>query len=169
MSDDRLAFKAVGPIDVPYQQERGGRVITTDACLAVFEEEDGLGEAKGCYIFAMRSSRGALIPWYVGKTTSGFRRECFTPDKLNKYHRALAMSGHGTPVLVFIVAPKGRGRPNAEGIDQLETHLIQLAAEKNKRLLNKTKKEGRWWFIQGFGQGRGRPNGGAAALTKMMK
>ena len=170
MTDEQFVFVVEGPFEVPFEDEPGGRSIDGDSGRALFQdpEAEGLRASKGCYVFGMRTSRGYVTPWYVGKTTKGdYETECFTPHKLVKYNRALTKVGRGTPVLFFIVHPRSRGKPNAEAIDQLETFLIQLAAVSNSALLNDTKKEGRWWSIRGF-EGHGRPSRAARALARAL-
>jgi hypothetical protein len=165
--EELLAFSVAGPFEVLCQYERGGRIVTADAGPELFERVDSLDDAKGCYVFGIRSGGGTL-PWYVGKTASGFRWECFQPHKLNKYNEAIAKAGYGTPVLYFVVHPANRGRPNRPAIDELEGFLIQAAYIRNPELLNRTRVEGRGWAIQGFGNGRGRPPRSAIELARAL-
>ncbi len=170
MSEDQFSFDVKGPFDVPFDDEPGGRSIDGDCGRALFQnpEAAGLGASKGCYVFGIRASHGLITPWYAGKTTrSDFERECFASHKLVAYNRALTKVSRGTPVLIFIVHPRSRGKPNSEAIRQLESFLIQLAAARNPHLLNKTLKEGRWWAIRGLG-GSGRRNRASKALARTL-
>jgi hypothetical protein len=94
----------------------------------------------GVYIFAIRKKgRGAGVPWYVGinegKHKSSLYREALTPDKLQKYARALAEESTGSALLYFL----SPGDRRSDKIPELETFLIWLARQRNPRLLN-TKK-----------------------------
>jgi len=54
------------------------------------EEDEGLSEAVGCYIFSIRAGKG-ILPWYVGLAEKQpFRKECFTSHKLTHYNDAIA-------------------------------------------------------------------------------
>jgi hypothetical protein len=170
LTEEQFAFGVAGPFDVPFSDEPGGRSIDGDSGRALFQEPEAreLPRGKGCYVFGIRGSYGLVTPWYIGKTSkSDFETECFTSHKLVKYNRALTKTGRGTPVLIFLVHPRSRGKPNSEAIDQLETFMIQLAAKVNPNLLNLTKKEGRWWSIRGF-EGKGRPSLAAKALARTL-
>lgn len=170
MTEDRFTFGVRGPVKVPLEAERGGRSIDGGTGRVLFQDPEakGLSSSKGCYVFGIRTSRGLVMPWYVGKTAKGdFESECFAPHKLVKYNRALMKAGRGTPVLIFVVHPRTRGKPNSTAIDQLETFLTQLAAARNTSLLNDTKKEGRWWSIRGF-EGHGRSGRAAKTLARAL-
>jgi hypothetical protein len=165
--DERLTFGVDGPYEVLTENGRGGRFITAEAGPELFERTEDLGESVGCYVYGLRSG-GGITPWYVGKTTSGFRWECFQPHKLNKFNEALAKTGHGTPVIFFVVHPRARGRANASAIGELEVYLIQTAFIRNPGLLNRTRTEGPTWAIQGLGVGRGRPPNSVVQLARAL-
>lgn len=170
VADDQFSFLVEGPFDVPFNEEPGGRSIDVSTGRAVFQDPEAriLKSSKGCYVFGIRGSRGLITPWYIGKTARrDFESECFTNDKLFKYSRALMKAGRGKPVLFFVVHPRARGKPNATAIEQLETFLIQLGVAANAELLNKTKREGRWWSIRGF-EGNGRANAAAKSLARTL-
>lgn len=95
----------------------------------------------GCYIFSIRAGKGAL-PWYVGMAEKqSFKKECFTPHKLNHYNYAIA-NKKGTPLITIIprytpnyklCTPNGAGYND---IRKLETMLIAQCITRNQALLN---------------------------------
>lgn len=108
---------------------------------AVDEEDEGLSEACGCYVFAWRHGNN-IVPWYVGKTNTGsFKNECFQYHKLGHYNDIAAAKERGNPVL-FIVAeltPTGlfaNPSPNRPEVDALENILIGIAYAINRNLCN---------------------------------
>jgi hypothetical protein len=108
---------------------------------AVENEEKLLSSSSGCYLFAIRASKG-IKPWYVGLAAKQpFERECFTPQKINIYNDVLA-NGKGTPIL-FLVSKRTKGgklvRPIKKGhraTTYLETMMIGAALETNPELMN---------------------------------
>jgi hypothetical protein len=111
-------------------------------------DQPGLSEACGCYVFAIRVG-GGVKPWYVGKAErQSFKRECLTSDKLEKYERAMASIGRGTPLLYFY-ARTTRARQQFSwpsiskhrDIGYLEKLLISHALKRNKNLINKQETE----------------------------
>lgn len=90
----------------------------------------------GVYIFGLRSSGGAVMPWYVGLAKQQtFGAEAIAKDKLRKY--SAAMFGRtGSPVITLVSWSKTD--PEAF-IDDLERFLIWIARAKNPRLLNERK------------------------------
>lgn len=100
-----------------------------------------VSEGIGCYIFSVKAGRGAL-PWYVGLAEKqSFRKECFTPHKLNHYNNSIA-GRKGIPILTLIgkytpgnklILPTGAEHRD---IQFLELLLIANAMSKNGALLN---------------------------------
>lgn len=127
-----------------------------------------LREKRGCYVFALRASRG-FVPWYVGKTNKGFAKECFTPAKLNIYNSVMHQRLRGTPVL-FFVAPRGnRTVVSKEIVHEVEIYLIQTAARRNPGLKNVHHAKKPTWLIQGaVYSNRGKPPETAQKFKTMM-
>ena len=118
----------------------------------------------GCYIFGLRTG-GGLTPIYVGKSSTGFKRECFQHDKLTHYNEALVMHS-GTPVMFFVVKDSGPEATIETCLDQVENYLIQLAVQRNPKLANVKKVE---WSISGvFRAGSGHPSASATAFRQML-
>jgi hypothetical protein len=109
---------------------------------AIVENEQALlASSCGCYLFAIRASKG-IKPWYVGLAAKQpFEKECFTPQKITIYNDALA-GKKGTPVL-FLISKRSKGgklaKPSKNGhhdATYLETLLIGAAIKKNPALMN---------------------------------
>lgn len=131
----------------PLTKQTNGLIATDKASLAKLwndideATEPGLSGSIGCYIFSIRAGKGSL-PWYVGMAEKqSFRKECFTPHKINHYNNAIA-SRRGTPEITLI--PKytnGAKLVNPTGnthrdIQQLEAMLIGNCLTRNRGLLN---------------------------------
>ena len=106
----------------------------------------------GCYIFAM-SAGGGLTPWYVEKTRKTFKKEIFTPHKLNYYTQAMANYVKGKPAFFFVTTPKSVGKPNNSKIREVEKYLINLAMTQNPDLLNKQDASIPDWGVKGVVRG----------------
>lgn len=126
--------------------KRSNGLIDTSSLKEFWEDVDEksnypVSDAIGCYIFSIRAGKGSR-PWYIGMAEKQtFRRECFTPHKLNHYNNAIA-ARKGTPILTLVakytlggklVRPTGKLH---EDIQQLETMLIAVALRRNDKLLN---------------------------------
>jgi hypothetical protein len=107
----------------------------------VDDDESSLSFACGCYLFAIRASKG-FKPWYVGLAgKQSFQHECFAAQKINIYNDVLS-NRRGTPVL-FLLSKRTKGgkfvRPSSKqprDIAYLETLMIGAALEKNSALMN---------------------------------
>jgi hypothetical protein len=159
-----------GPYEVFYEQgSRGVKYVTADNGRMFFETVEYLIERRGCYVFWIRSGRG-LRAAYVGMAagSKGFGQEVFTVDKLHKYGQALNVWSHGTPVLVFIVAPP-RVRSRSL-IGEVERYLIRSAKRAWPDLLNKHHAGADNWDIAGVTTPhRGRRSEDEAALVQLLK
>jgi hypothetical protein len=162
-------FAVHGPFDVPI--DRGARTVNEEEVRGLFwDERRDLADAKGCYVFAIRTGRG-VKPLYVGRTTrANFRLECFTPKNQLDLNKAMR-EGRGTLLLYLVKYEKsGRGADNRSAIEALETQLIGVAAKRNPGILNthgaRPKSLPR---IQGvLNSTRGRPTKPADDFKKMM-
>lgn len=134
-------YGVFGPFDVPRHDDK---CVPAPKYRRVFwreveKNDPGLPNARGCYIFGVRASKGAK-PWYVGQTKKSFQSECFESHKLLHYNEALAGYRKGTPVLLFLArqTPKGKFQKRfaASEADDLEYLLIGNCLRANQRLLN---------------------------------
>jgi len=145
-----MKFAVYGPFRLP--RKRKGMIADDSGEIREFWEYvddwvSGLPDAIGCYVFCVNSR-----PWYVGKTVSSFRRECYTDTKLKMYNRAYDKIRKGIPKLFFLAQETRSGktfrkpprdkRSRRRLIDNLELMLIGMALETNPRLLNV--KDTRW-------------------------
>jgi hypothetical protein len=161
-------FQVKGPYEVPTYPGRAAKIVDFERLGEFWSSTDGLGTARGVYVFAVRAGRGAR-PIYVGKATNTFKQEVFTPHKLEKYQRCLADFRKGTPILYFLCAPSSRGALNRTAVRELEDFLIQTAVSRNPGLLNVrgTKRED--WAIAGVVRsGVGKPSKAARGLKSLL-
>ena len=101
--------------------------------------------------------------------TNTLAGEIFTEGKLNRYNEFLADYKKGRPVLFFVIAPTGKGKPANSKIVALEKYLIQLAKAANPRLRNKIGTKTPRWGIGGVIRGgKGKTGVGASAVRQMM-
>jgi hypothetical protein len=155
-----------GPLEVGYAVNgHGSKHINREDGREFFEGVEGLAEARGCYVFAIRN-RG-LRAAYVGKATKGFGQEVFSADKLQKYNEALHAWPHGTPVLLFAVTPP-RVR-SAALISDVEECMIRCAKREWPELLNKHHTGPDDWDIPGVTTPHpGRRSEGESALASLL-
>jgi len=121
-----IIFDVVGPLSVPFYRGKGGRTIRDEDVEQFWRLHKSYQKDRGCYVFSNRASKG-YTPGYVGKATASFRQEVFAHHKLSRYQQFLADYAKGTPVLFLVIAPKGRGKPNAKAMGEVERYLINLA------------------------------------------
>ncbi len=161
-------FTVVGPAVIPTLSGRGGgRSVDRDG-LAEFWETADCGNRIGCYVFGIRSGRGTL-PYYAGRTRAAFERECFTADKLTKYHYVLTGVARGKPVMFFAILDVARGRLNTKAVAALEERLIGLGLRRNDGMANVSGTREDDLTVRGvMGDGRGRPTSAASAFRSMM-
>jgi hypothetical protein len=144
-----------------FKLSKDGYLVDRSRCAEFWETaercETGLSKAVGCYIFGIRAGKG-IKPWYVGMTDrQGFKGECWTPDKLNRYNEALNRHKKGTAVL-YLIARRTKGgrfaKPRKNGIGDvraLENLLIGTCLSRNRKLLNvKKTKHPRGIVVPGY-------------------
>jgi hypothetical protein len=157
------SFTVHGPYVIPTMTFPNGKFVTGP--------QDFWGKAAarmnevGCYIFAIKAGQG-FTPWYVGKTKTTFKGECFTADKINKYNKAIMTYKKGSPVLFFVSHPKQRGPTNHKEIREIEVFFTQIALAKNEKILNIKNAKQQSWSIQGILRGS---QGKVAESTKDLK
>lgn len=128
------SFYVYGPFPIGIKKEAMGRVIEKEHKALFWDENPDYASWRGCYVFGVRAGKG-ITPWYVGKATKRFDRECFHSDKLYRYMAALARYRAGTPIMYFIVAD----RFHEKHVHEVETFLIRLCHKKNPDLMQTQK------------------------------
>jgi hypothetical protein len=140
-----MIFEVTGPFVL---KRYGAKKILNKESLSDLKEQmeiwqDGLSDACGCYVFAIRAGKG-FTPYYVGQACKrSIHKEALNPSNISKYNTALSDS-NGTPVLFCIPlmtnGGKFRKRKQVKGglaaLDFLEQWLIAAAIEKNEDLIN---------------------------------
>ena len=140
-----MYFDVAGPFELT---RYGSKKFITDDTLRdirskVEDWEEGLTEACGCYVFAVRAGRGST-PHYVGQACkSSIVMESLNPSNREKYNKVLG-EANGTPILFLIPlrTPTGKFRKKSQvggglaALDFLESWLIANAIEKNPGLIN---------------------------------
>jgi len=166
--NEGVAFKVFGPVKVHHTKGPGGRAITGESIERFWREHRKFEGRFGCYVFAMSAGRG-LTPWYVGKTTKTFKKEVFTPHKLNYYTLAMMNYARGKPAFFFVAAPKAKGKRNNSMIREVEKYLINLGITANPDLLNKQDASLPDWGINGVVRGgKGKVAAGVKSFRKML-
>lgn len=158
-----------GPLDIVYTEGKAARHITTEdkSAFVAKMEEHGIAEKHGCYVFALRTSKG-YMPWYVGKAARPLSHECMGSHQLNRYQQIFAMGMKGTPVLFFVCPEGTKKKVGKYVVDEVETELIQHAARKNPDLLNIQKRDEIEWCIRGILHGNGKKLSAEEADFKAM-
>ncbi len=138
-----MKYSPYGPTEIPRFKSRidETRVVLNDFWDELDNENKGISNTVGCYIFSIRVGKG-ILPWYVGLAEKqSFRNECFTDHKLVKFNRCLS-ERKGTPVLTLIPRHTETGRFSRTGkngyrdVRFLENILIASCLERNPKLLN---------------------------------
>ncbi len=160
-------YTVTGPIKIKYKNGSRGVFLDETNITEFWEntEAEKIRKSKGCYIFGIRAGRG-ITPYYVGKTSRDFEKECFADHKRIKYHEALS-KGKGSPVMFFVAHPKQRGKTNGRQISEIEEFLIKLQSARNEDHLNKNGSKREDWKILGITGGR-KPSASAKTLKKML-
>ncbi len=133
-------FEPFGPYQIPVDGKLIDMRRKEEFWQRVEDEEAGLPDAVGCYIYAVRAGPG-VRPWYVGKTERlSFRKEAF---KFNVVALALSRRKKGTLLLYLLAARTDGGKlkkpakSSIRSIGALEELLIGTCLRRNPRLLNK--------------------------------
>ncbi len=147
-----MFYETYGEFKVPYKQTKNGYALdfSREALNKFWSDIDEkhsrfsnprLSEARGCYIFAIRASKG-IRPWYVGQTKKSFKDECFQHQKKNHYHDVINNIGKGTPVMIIVArhtsekkTKLSKSLPPREA-DFVEQLLISQALSANSKLVN---------------------------------
>ena len=159
-------YSVFGPYNIPIKLKPNGRRI--GELDTFWNEVHELTDRCGCYVFAMSVSRG-FVPYYVGKATKGFKKECFSSDKPNKYNEALSEYKRGRPVMFFVAHPIKKGKLNEREISDIEDFLIQLSIARNDALLNiKGTKQPEWSISHVIRGRKGKPSKAEQKFKKML-
>jgi hypothetical protein len=130
----------------PFVLKRFGKKIqiltkeTKTALKTILDNTEGLADARGCYVFAIRASQG-YTPHYVGQAAKQpVVDEAMSDPKLTIYNQVCA-NHNGSPVLFLLpmMTPTGRynaGNQSSPALTFLERWLISQALEKNPNLYN---------------------------------
>jgi len=147
-----MYFDVAGPFDLT---RHGSKNLITDQSFKdlvaeLNAREDGLADAVGCYVFALRAGRG-YKPWYVGQACKcPIVREALNTSNREKYNKIISEQ-KGTPTLFFVCmyTPNGKLRkPSTAGglapLDFLERWFIATCIYKNSDLINNKET----WFLR---------------------
>lgn len=160
-------FHVHGPVDIPYARtkKRGIKTFPYDKRKEFWEQNEGLEDKMGCYIFGIRAGLGTK-PHYVGEAKEGFKQECFTPHKLEKYDDAMKSLKKGTPVMFFVYL---KGKTGKRYIHQLEDFLIENARTRNPNVQNINGGKPPHWGIEGVLRSKSKkPSQHAKSFREMM-
>jgi len=129
-------YEILGPFALPYAvNDKRTKFINKAAGIETLQSH-GVDKLRGCYVFCISGSHGAINPYYVGKSAKSFGQECFATDKINKYNAVLHRSTHGRPLLILVARPTSKGKFNAKALAALEHYLIGLAYQANDDIQN---------------------------------
>jgi len=130
----------------PYKLQRHKGHVSELALDTLWKEikVEGLSEAIGIYIFAIRNSDNSLEPWYVGKTDKGFKKRILQHWKL---FALLAEKSPKGDLELFLIprvsSNRGKFKKPANkklpSIDDLETMIIGSCFSKNPHVINEKK------------------------------
>jgi len=169
-----MHFKIGGPFEISLDDNCCIPDSLSEFWKRVDRRYDGLSQAKGCYVFAVKTSgRGGYYPWYVGKTNNQtFYNECFKPHQRVHYGKALNQYDKARAFLYLIPQMTKTGyfskASSGQAIDFVETYLIGLGLRANRQLRNKKDtKLYREVILPGFlNSGRGKHGLAANELKK---
>ena len=159
-------FIVQGPFDLTFAKLPGGRTLNFDDFWSDNPDAAPLAEERGCYVFAIRNK--GLTPIYVGKATKTFKQETFNPTNKHKYNGGFSQYAKGGPVMLFVVHPRQKGKPNSRQIAEIEDFLIQAGAAKNPNIQNVKGTTRPAWSIKGVVRGgAGKPSAAETAFAKL--
>ncbi|MBC8870464.1 MAG: hypothetical protein H8E44_13665 [Planctomycetes bacterium] len=162
-----IEFDIEGPFEIPFAQERGGRICHWKE---FWQQQDvidaGIEKAKGVYVFAWRAGKG-YKPWYVGSATKTFGQEALSDRNRRIYLEVMAQYQKGTPVLFFVIHPTQRGPTNKKTISEIEEFLIGYSARANPDLKNVQGNRASKWSINGLlRSSKGKPTSAATKFKQ---
>lgn len=141
-----MKFDIFGPYKVPRKKYGQTKLITKDSIPMLQEavNNDSLINGCGCYVFALRASKG-YTPWYVGQASKmRLLDESMNSNNREKYNKIIA-THKGTPVMFYIpkltkggklAKPTKKENGELKAVNFLEEWLIATALQKNPKLIN---------------------------------
>lgn len=161
-------FRVVGPLEVRFHRGKGGRTIRDEDIRSFWDSNKTYKNRRGCYVFGIRAGKG-YTPGYVGEATKSLKQEVFAPHKLTRYQQFLAEYARGTPVLLFVLFPAQKGKPNNSQIHAVQKYLIDLGITANPGLLNQKDTKPPDWGIKGIVRGgKGKTSKGTGDFRRML-
>jgi hypothetical protein len=145
----RTMFETKGPYTLPVGKKRW---MTPDEIDSFWNGIPEIADKIGCYIFAVRASRG-FTPYYVGKTTKSFRNEALSSRNQTEFIQPTLYDRAGGAVLFLLTLPTNKGPKNKKHIKELELFLIQQASLVNEDLKNTHGTKPPDWGIRGVYRG----------------
>ena len=141
----RMNFDVAGPFEI---SRHGPKDLITKQSIIDLRQSlencaEGLCEACGCYVFALRAGPG-YTPYYVGQSCkNSILNEALNPPNVGKYNEILADS-KGTPIIFLLplLTPGKKYRRKTKGDGRLQRWtfykrwLIAEALRKNENLKN---------------------------------
>ena len=129
----RLEFEVHGPFDIPLDETRR----TLDLNEFWSGDLQRLSDLCGCYVVAVKSVKGKLMPCYIGLTKrQRFRDEIFNGSNVAKYGNAIAPNKRHRLVMFLITPPDRKGKVSRRYIRPLEDFLIQAGSARNPDIQN---------------------------------
>jgi hypothetical protein len=150
MNDINTMFQVNGPFDLPVRKK--GFMTPNEVDNFWDNEVKDVADQIGCYVFAVRASRG-YTPYYVGQTTKTFRDEALSDRNLQNFVQPVLNERVGTGVLFLLSLPTKKGPKNKKHIKELEIFLIQQAYMVNPDLKNTHGTKLPEWGIRGVYRG----------------
>lgn len=134
-------FDTYGPFVMKTHDKEG----IDDLFVQIRTAESRLQNAIGIYVISAKSSKGVLLPWYVGRTWNEFGNRIVQHYKAKKFAWLIDEFGPITFFLLPRATPKGRVKSATEkvrlnglkSIRELEFMLIGTCLKLNPELLNK--------------------------------
>jgi len=162
-------FDVYGPFEVPVLKLKSDVSAIDETRLKDFWSDCGYGGFKGCYVFAVRASKG-FRPIYVGRASqSKFASEVFNDRNIKNCNLVLTETKKGTLVTFLVRIRLSRGRINLAQVAEVEEFLIGHAARKNKDLINSRRLPTTSWRITGVvNSGMGKTTSASRKLKKAL-
>jgi hypothetical protein len=119
----RLEFEVHGPFDIPLDGKK--RQLALDGFWRS-DDLEPLSRCCGCYVVALKTVKGTLMPSYVGLTKRTFRDEVFNGSNLSKYGAAVASNKrHRGAVRPRALSRRQRCPSNAHDENQILTRRTE--------------------------------------------
>lgn len=170
MASKEKNFKLIGPVSI-FKSNYPDKTFIGKKAANIFLNElkvRNIFDMKGCYIFACKAGRG-YKPWYVGKTSNSFGKECMVSHKLQNYNEAIKNYKNApTSVMFFLTKESNPKLVDKRILKELEGFLIKESFKKNSELTNIQNANKPEWIIDGVIRSHRRPNKTEIAFKKML-